>query len=60
MCSLCGLAGSETGGVNSSGLDRTRTIALTIEFDLLRAADAYAKREGLKRSQALRERLEAS
>lgn len=42
----------------------SRTVALTIELDLLKQADAYAKREGLKRSQlvaqALRERLQTS
>ncbi len=42
----------------------SKTIALTIELGLLKRADAYAKREGLKRAQlvaqALRDRLKAS
>jgi hypothetical protein len=37
----------------------SKTIALTIELDLLHRADAFAKRRGLKRAQLVAESLEA-
>ena len=37
----------------------SKTIALTIELDLLDRADAYAKRKGLKRAQLVAKSLEA-